>query len=231
MVKKWLCFHYSQPCPNVEGKTIGEVFEEGQGSGVDISELDDLMMVSEIKNIGRNGIRFLKSDYYDESLYGLRTKVVIKYSLFDLSQIKVYTPQGKFLCVAKRLEPVDPIVNYTGDAKDIEEFKQRIKLQKKLEKRTANEYLSHLKKEKAYLPILENDFKDNAKDYLKDIDKYIEAFEASQNIEDETPIFHNKYERYDYLKKKDNLSPEESEWLNKYKRTEEYRLIYETVEE
>ena len=49
------------------------------------------MMAMEIKNIGRNGIRFLKADYFDEALYGVKEKAIIKYSLFDLSYIKVYT--------------------------------------------------------------------------------------------------------------------------------------------
>lgn len=228
LVKKWLCFHYSQPCPNVEGKTIGEVFEKGQGSGVDISELDDLMMVSEIKNIGRNGIRFLKSDYYDECLYGLRTKVVIKYSLFDLSQIKVYTPKGKFLCIAKRLEPINPLVNYTGTAKDIEDYKQRIKQQKRLEQKTAKTYIKELKKEKAYLPALQDDYNENG--YFNE-DKYIEAFKYAEEIEDETPVFHNKYERYDHLKKKAHPTVEEKDWMTKYEKTEEFSLIYGMTED
>lgn len=63
-----LNFHYSQQCPNVEGLTIGEVLEAGKGNGVDVSTLDDLMMIEDIKKIGRNGIRFLKSDYFHESL-------------------------------------------------------------------------------------------------------------------------------------------------------------------
>lgn len=140
---KWLCFHYAQPCPNVEGKTIGEVLEGGKGCLLDFNQLDDMMMVSEIKSIGRNGIRFLKSDYYDEALYGLKKKVLIKYSLFDLSFVKVYTLAGEFICVAKRLDAINPLVNYTGSAKDIEDFKQRVKQQKRLEQQTANEYLKH----------------------------------------------------------------------------------------
>lgn len=102
MIMYWMEFHYSQPCPNVKGKTIGEVFNEGKGEGVDIATLDDLMLAQEIKNIHRNGIRFLKADYYNENLYGLREKVLIKYSLFDLSTIKVFDLKGKFLCEAKR---------------------------------------------------------------------------------------------------------------------------------
>ena len=225
MVKKWLCFHYAQLCPNVEFMSIGGVLDEGRGPGVDISELDDLMMATEIKNIGRNGIRFLKADYYDESLYGLRTQVVIKYSLFDLSEIKVYTPQGQFLCVAKRLEAIDPLVQYTGSAKDIEEFKQRLKQQKKLEKQTADNYIKQLKQEKVYLAPLQQDFGELCY-FEKHDDKYVKAFIESEGVEDETPVFHNRYERYDYLSKKEHPSPDEINWMKNYESSEEYKMIY-----
>ena len=82
-------YHYEQPCPHYEDKTIREVLESGKGEGVNIETLDDLMMAREIKNIYRNGILFLKSNYYDEALFGYKKQVIIKYSLFDLSSIKV----------------------------------------------------------------------------------------------------------------------------------------------
>lgn len=61
-------------------------------------------------------------------------------------------------------------------------------------------------------------------------DKYIEAFEESEKIEDEEPIFHNKFEKYDYLKKKVNQTTEEISWIEDYKKSVEYKLIYETSE-
>lgn len=228
LLNKWLCFHYAQPCPNVEGKTIGEVLEEGKGCLLDFNQLDDMMMVSEIKSIGRNGIRFLKSDYYDEALYGLKKKVLIKYSLFDLSFVKVYTLDGEFICVAKRLEAINPLVNYTGSAKDIEDFKQRVKQQKRLEQQTANEYLKHLKRENGNVPLLETDVFDYEQKMNQD--KYIEVFEESEKIENEEPIFHNKFEKYDYLKKKENPTTEEMSWIEDYEKSVEYKLIYETSE-
>lgn len=236
LINRWLCFHYSQPCPNVEDKTIGEVLESGKGFGVDISKLDDLMMATQIKNIGRNGIRFLKSDYYDESLYGLRMQVVIKYSLFDLSQIKVYTTQGKFLCVAKRLESIHPLANYLGEAKDIEEFRQRLKQQKKLEMKTVKKYLSELKQKNIPLEIedFEEDFDDEAEyleeKFLEKQELYLERFEQGKEVEDEEPIFHNKYEKYDYLVKKKYPKIEEIEWMQNYECSEEYKLIYGVYE-
>ena len=61
------------------------------------------------------GIRFLKSDYYNDALYGLRQKVIIKYSLFDLSYINVYTISGKFLCRADRITLTHPLAHYTSE--------------------------------------------------------------------------------------------------------------------
>jgi hypothetical protein len=91
-----------QPCPHVKGKTIGEVFQEGQGPGVDVGELDELMLATEVKTIRAGTITFLSGDYEHENLFGLHEAVFIKYSLFDLSSIKVYDRAGNHLCTATR---------------------------------------------------------------------------------------------------------------------------------
>jgi len=135
-INLWLTWYRSQPCPHVKGKIIGEVFDEGRGSGFDISELNDLMLAMKISKIGRNGIRFLNSDYYNENLYGLHENVVIKFSLFDLSYIRVYSIGGEYLCNANRVMPVHPMANYFGEPKDMEELKQALSLQKRLRKET-----------------------------------------------------------------------------------------------
>lgn len=224
-ITRWMLnFHYSQQCPNVEGLTIGEVLEAGKGNGIDISTLDDLMMVENIKNIGRNGIRFLKSDYFHECLYGLRTQVIIKYSLFDLSYIKVYTLDGEFLCTAERLTPIHPLANYMGEPKDVEELKQRLKQQKELEKQTVKQYLKELKREKVYLPTLN----EPENPIYKTVDDKKLLLESLKD--DEVPpkkiIFHNKYERYDYLKDKTEISEDDRIWLENYKKSTEYKLLY-----
>ncbi len=136
LIESWLEFEYSQPCPHVKDKTKKEVLIEGRGEGVEIDELDDLMMEEKIANISRNGIRFLKAEYWDEALYGIRDNVIIKYSLFDLSYIKVYDKKGRFLCVARRRTPVHPLATVLGNAKDVEELKRQIAEQRRLEKKT-----------------------------------------------------------------------------------------------
>ena len=111
VLNAWLQkYHYEQPCPHVEGKTIGEVLESGKGEGVNIETLDDFMMARETKKIQRNGIKFLKNDYYDPALYGYKKNVIIKYSLFNLNSIKVFKLDGEFMCEAMRVEPINPSI-------------------------------------------------------------------------------------------------------------------------
>lgn len=84
LIKEWLKFKHSQPCPNNRSKTIAQMLATIQKQNIDESQLDDLMMDTVVKHIGRNGIRFLKADYFNDALYGIRGKCIIKYNLNDL---------------------------------------------------------------------------------------------------------------------------------------------------
>jgi len=136
LIEKWLDFYRAQPCPHVPGRTIGEVFSEGKGEGVEVSELDDLMLSIKKTKISRNGIRFLNAEYFNENLYGIKDEVIIRYSLFDLSFIKVYTLQGEYLGIAERVMPVHPMAQYLGEVKDYEQLKHALAQQKRLAKET-----------------------------------------------------------------------------------------------
>ena len=83
-------------------------------------------MAHEVKTIHRNGIRFLNTDYNSDVLYGLKDRVMIRYSLFDLSKIKVYSTRGEYLCTAKRVTGTHPMAYHMGTVKDIEDFNHRI---------------------------------------------------------------------------------------------------------
>ncbi len=225
-VNKWLNFHYAQPCPNVKDRTIGEVLNSGRGSGVDVKRLDDLMMAREVKTIGKNGIRFLKSDYYDETLYGFRDRVIVKYSLFDLSSIKVYKTDGEFLCVAKRVKSVHPLANYTGTPKDMEEFKQQAKQQKQLEKKTVQKYLKEIKKENLALPMMEEEpLFESPKVKMAE---FKELVKQEKPIEiNGRPIFVSDIDRYEWLRANTNkVSDADKKWIEKYQKTDEYLMIY-----
>lgn len=217
-------YHYEQSCPHVEGKTIGEVLNCGRGEGVNTETLDDLMMAREIKTINRNGILFLKNYYYDEALFGYKKKVIIKYSLFNLSSIKVYKLSGEFICEAKRIEPIHPLANYLGDVKDIEDLKQKTKLKKKLEKRTEKEFVNHLKRAQIHTPLLTMDLPEK-----RESDE-IELFSIESKeefiAENFNGCFKTKFEKYEYLLTKEKLAQSEQDWIEEYKKTDEYEQIY-----
>ena len=161
MIDKWLEKYHSKPCPNDKTKTIKEVLNEVEKQNIDENILDDLMMAQEMKNIGRNGIRFLKADYFDEALYGIREKTVIKYSLFDISYIKVYTLKGEFICKAYRVTETHPLAHQMGDINDIEDYKQKIEKQHKLRKKTIKAVREHFNLED--IDFIEKELLDNMK--------------------------------------------------------------------
>jgi len=129
--EKWLEFYRAQPCPNCPDKAIGQVFNEGIGTGIKASELDDFMLAQEARKIGRNGVKFLNNHYYADELYGLKDKAIIKYSLFDLSSVRVYATTGEFICEAKTILSIHPMAHHMGTEKDVYHLKQALKQQKK----------------------------------------------------------------------------------------------------
>jgi len=130
-------FYRNRPHPTIKGKTKGDVFDEGRGSGVDEVELRTLMMSHDVRKIYRNGIRMLGGFYWDVALYGFREKVIVKYEFNDLAKVHVYlSSTGDYLCTAKRVEELNPIARYKGSPKDYEEYRRQLKSQDKLKKDT-----------------------------------------------------------------------------------------------
>jgi len=210
MIDMWLSFKNSQPCSNAPDKTIAEVLEERKRQNIDINNLDDLMLATEVKTIQRNGIRFLNCDYFDERLYGFKSKVWIKYNFFDLTSIKVYTPKGEYLCTAERVSETHPMAKLLGDVKDYEDYKQKIVKQRHLKKKTV----------------------ESVKKYLETID--IKLLETELETQNDLPpfkmdskrvqtLFKNNSEKYEYLVAHD---PNNS-WITGFRKTKEYGLLYE----
>ena len=147
MIDMWLSFKNSQPCPNAPDKTIVEVLSERKKQNIDINTLDDLILVTQAKTIQRNGIRFLNCDYFNKRLYGFKSKVLIKYNLFDLTNIKVFTPKGEYLCTAERVTETHPMAKLLGTVKDYEDYKQKIVRQRQLKKKTVESVKKYLETE------------------------------------------------------------------------------------
>ena len=124
-INKWIEFHNLQPCPNDRSRTIQEMLDGVQKQHININVLNDLMMKTECRTINKHGITFLNMHFRSECILGLRDKVNIRYSLFDLSRIHVYSTKGEFLCVANRVQKVHPMARVLGTVKDMEEYKQQ----------------------------------------------------------------------------------------------------------
>ena len=210
MIDMWLSFKNSQPCPNSSDKTIAEVLSERKRQNIDINMLDDLMLATEVKTIQRNGIRFLNCDYFDERLYGFKSKVLIKYNLFDLTKIKVFTPKGEYLCTAERVTETHPMAKLLGNVKDYEDYKQKIVKQRQLKKKTVESV-------KKYLEVED----------IKLLETQMEPVEIQTPFKSDSKrvqtLFKNNSEKYEYLVAND---PNNS-WIAEFKKTKEYKLLYE----
>ena len=213
MIDIWLSFKNSQPCPNAPDKTIAGVLESRKQQNVDINLLDDLMLATEVKTIQRNGIRFLNCDYFDERLYGFKNRVLIKYNLFDLTSIKVYTTKGEYLCTAERVTETHPMAKLLGTFTDFEDYKQKIVKQRKLHKKTINAV-------KAYLSNDETKFLETKMNEENSNPVQTEFKVRSKGVQ---KVFKNNSEKYEYLIKK---NPNDK-WITDFKQTKEYKLLYE----
>ena len=209
MIDMWLKFKNSQPCTNAPNMTIAEVLENRKKQNINKTLLDDLMLATEVKTIQRNGVRFLNCDYFDERLYGLRGKVLVKYNLFNLTSVKVFTPKGEYLCTAERVTETHPMAKILGTVEDLEDYKQKIQKQQKLRQKTINSVKQYLSNEE--VKVIEQKM---------DEPKEGEFKLRSNSLQ---TLFKNNSEKYEYLIKHDPSNI----WIAEFKNTREYKLLYE----
>ena len=219
----WLEFHNSKPCPNDRSMTIKECLNTVQNQDIDKNILNDLMMKTEARTINKHGITFLGMHYRSDVILGLRDKVYVRYSLFDLSKVQVYSIKGEFLCVAHRVQKVHPMANVLGTVKDMEEYKQQYQRQQRQFKRAKKEFLKYHPSEKAEVleieqePVLEIEEQPKTKRERKQTPR-----ERQMNV----PMFNSNYEKYEWLMENGCTNPEQRKWLADYIRSDEYINIY-----
>lgn len=225
MIDMWLKFKNSQPCTNAPNMTITEVLENRKKQNIDKSLLDDLMLATEVKTIQRNGVRFLNCDYFDERLYGLRGKVLVKYNLFDLTSVKVFTPKGEYLCTADRVTETHPMAKILGTVEDLEDYKQKIQKQQKLKRKTINSVKKLLTNDEIKLIEARSNQEEleNSNNFQKEFKPRSNSVQKINNRENSLPIFKNNSEKYEYLIKH---NPSDT-WIAEFKQTKEYKLLYE----
>jgi len=225
LINCWIEYHNSKPCPNAPEMTIKQCLNSIPKENINISALDDLMMKTETRTINKHGITFLGMHYRSDSILGLREMVNIRYSLFDLSKVQVYSTKGEFICIAKRETKVHPMAYHLGTVKDMEEFKQKIQKQK----RTKNKIIKEVKK---YLPTDELKFLEAVLDEeLIEVKpaNVIELKPKKQTPREEQinkKIFASDYEKYEWLMQHGCTNSDDRHWLATYIRSDEYNNIY-----
>ena len=219
----WIDYHNSKICPNNENKTIKEMLQQVEQQDIDKNILNDLMMKTEVRTINRGEITFLGLHFRNDFLIDLREKVFIRYSLFDLTKVYVYSVKGEFLCIAKQVEKVHPMANHLGTVKDMEEFKQQIQKQKRQFNKAKKEFLKYFPAEKTEVLEIEPEEKViEIEPHKTEKKRHLTERETQMNI----PIFSSNYEKYEWLMQHGCTYPKQRKWLADYIRSDEYINIY-----
>ena len=221
----WLDFHNSKPCPNAPQISIKQCLNNVQRHQIDKNILNDLMMKTEVRTINKHGITFLGLHYRSDSILGLRDSVYIRYSLFDLTKIHVYSTKGEFLCVARQVEKVHPMANHLGTVKDMEQFKQQIQKQQRQFKKAQKEFLKYFPKEQAEVIEIEPQERIMAEQPIIEKPKR-ERKLSPRELQMYRPIFNTDYEKYEWLMTNGCTNPEDRKWLTNYIRSDEYYNLY-----
>ena len=220
----WLEFHNSKSCPNDRNMTIKECLNTVQKQDIDKNILNDLMMKTEARTINKHGITFLGMHYRSDVILGLRDKVYVRYSLFDLSKVHVYSIKGEFLCVAHRVQKVHPMANVLGTVKDMEEYKQQYQRQQRQFKKAKKEFLKYYPSEKA--EVLEIEPEENVIEVIPEPKPMRERKQTPRECQMNVPMFNSNYEKYEWLMNNGCTNPEQRKWLTDYIRSDEYINLY-----
>ena len=222
-INAWLEYRNQKACPNDRSRCIQEVLNSVRKQDINKSALDYLMMKTESRTINKHGITFLGMHYRSDVILGLRDKVYVRYSLFDLSKVQVYSMKGEFLCVAHRVQKVHPMANVLGTVKDMEEYKQQYQRQQKIKSRLVKQIKKTFTKDELQVleiepePVLEIEEQPKPKREHKQTPR-----ERQMNV----PMFNSNYEKYEWLMTNGTTNPQDRKWLADYIKSDEYYNLY-----
>lgn len=220
----WLEFHNQKPCPNDRSRSIQEMLDSVQRQDINKSALDYLMMKTEGRTINKHGITFLNMHYRSEAILGLRDEIYIRYSLFDLSKVHVYSAKGEFLCVAHRVQKVHPMARVLGTVKDMEEYNQAYKKQQQIKSRLIKKVKQRFKTEE--IPLLEIE-PDPILEMIEEEPKpKKERKKTPREQQMNRPFFNSDYEKFEWLMSNGTTNQEDRKWLVNYMRSDEYIDLY-----
>ena len=223
-VNGWIKFHNKNLCPNDRSKTIQEMLDGVQKQNINPQVLDDLMMKTECRTINRHGITFLNMHYRSEAIIGIRDKVNIRYSLFDLSKIHVYSTKGEFLCVAHRVQKVHPMAGVLGTVKEMEEYKYQYQKQQQLKHRLIKQVKKTFPKEEIQLLEIEPEEVIDVPQIEEKPKKERNKTPREQQMN--RPFFNSNYEKFEWLMSNGTTNQEDRKWLVSYMKSDEYINMY-----
>jgi putative transposase len=140
---------------HLKGLRPRDVFEAGRGPGVELRDLDYLMLAATEKTIHRNGVSLFGRNWWAPELFGRKHKVTIRYDIQDLSAVLVYDEFGRFICRAEPVPKIHPAAFALGTGADRAALERQIAIKKSCEKWATQSMREYLKTE-AY-PI-QNEF-------------------------------------------------------------------------
>ena len=223
-INGWIKFHNKNLCPNDRSKTIQEMLDSVQKQNINPQVLDDLMMKTECRTINRHGITFLNMHYRSEAIIGIRDKVNIRYSLFDLSKIHVYSTKGEFLCVAHRVQKVHPMARVLGTVKEMEEYKYQYQKQQQLKHRLIKQVKKTFPKEEIQLLEIEPEEVIDVPQIEEKPKKERKKTPREQQMN--RPFFNSNYEKFEWLMSNGTTNQEDRKWLVSYMKSDEYINMY-----
>ena len=223
-INGWIKFHNKNLCPNDRSKTIQEMLDSVQKQNINPQVLDDLMMKTECRTINRHGITFLNMHYRSEAIIGIRDKVNIRYSLFDLSKIHVYSTKGEFLCIAHRVQKVHPMARVLGTVKDMEEYKYQYQKQQQLKHRLIKQVKKTFPKEEIQLLEIEPEEVIDVPQIEEKPKKERKRTHREQQMN--RPFFNSNYEKFEWLMSNGTTNQEDRKWLVSYMKSDEYINMY-----
>ena len=144
-------YYHKKAHKGLEGKIPIEVYNSHpcpKERKVSASQLDFLMLKHDLKLVKRNGITFLKQNYWHPYLADhIREKLFFRYDPNNISFIQVYTIHGKFICTARPIQKVHPMITLS-DNKELSErqIKKEIAYQNRIAKETKQKALKTLSK-------------------------------------------------------------------------------------
>ncbi len=232
-IYSWLEFEGEQECPHVPGKGRRQVFEEGRGPGVDAALLDDLMLSTAAGQIHKNGITFRGENYNNDALYGLRGRLIIRYTHWDKDRIKLYLPTGEFLCEAYRPQPVHFMAKQLGTQADVQDLENEIAKIRGLKKQTSERCANIMR----HIDLGWNQTDAIIVESEPQQSTALPAPDTSIHIPDPTPVstkqassrpmFMDEYERYEWILKNGEQTAADSEFVSAYKKTDNYKMCFE----